>query len=406
MLPLASPFLGACDLARLGCASTELQVICGQAGLWETLLKKDFFGFRPGHALQGCPADAKAAYTLRARARSVRMGQEASFVGRRAALEQLHANRKWFTALMDLVHVRVLVPIIAVGLLLLTIFIPARMDGSIHWSSWSVLSPLWIMFGAGSIAMASAWTASRKRNDVDSLAHNVFGRGNDVLAWFVVARVLNHHPVALASGAVLAVALFLFFVLVAHNSESNNLPWASVFAPLWVAFLVVCCAPCLRWFDHHQALEVFHVLVIFFIGPALVTCILACVRLAGEDLPLSVVFIPLWIINGLMLCVPCLLFLVTLGLRAAHRIQEGGQMQGATAFCTVTWCLVLPWFLFQLLFCIHEAHPNAINARGAFAPIIVWQAVVTWVLLMYAKNRRRLRPAPRDVLDPLATSLV
>lgn len=59
------------------------------------------------------------------------------------------------------IHVRILIPSIGVGLLLLSIFVPLYLDGVVKWSLWLVCLPIWTVAIIGIIAIAVTLIAER-----------------------------------------------------------------------------------------------------------------------------------------------------------------------------------------------------------------------------------------------------
>jgi len=115
------------------------------------------------------------------------------------------------------------------------------------------------------------------------------------------------------------------------------------------------------------------------------------------------VLTPLWIIDGCLLCVPTVAAVVT-AVKAARQELSGsltgrdGAGEASLAICLAC-SLVLPFVVTELLLAIHFEHPGWISGRSAMAPLMFILAVLVLMLLLYACNRKPLRPRGVDDFD-------
>lgn len=236
---------------------------------------------------------------------------------------------------------------------------------------------------------------------------------------FLVKNLKQMHPFLVQALArlglvrIVVTTLFLsfaaFFVLVAVNfdqppSSSDRLPWPVVFAPLWFSIGVLLCAPCVHCATRKrcQSTPLVVALVTCVLIPFTVVSILAAVASEG-NMSIWLVFAPLWIIDGCLLCVPTVAAAIT-AVRAAKQELSGsltshdGAREASVVIC-LECSLVLPFVVTELLLAVHLEHPGWISGRSAMAPLMFILAVFELMLLLYACNRKPLRPRGVGDLD-------
>ena len=129
--------------------------------------------------------------------------------------------------------------------------------------------------------------------------------------------------------------------------------------------------------------------MVFIWVPSFTVAIMVLVRLSEtRNLTASVVLIPLWIIGGLMLCLP-LVWVATAYRRARHLRNDLNQ---AIWSLVIVYCVVFPWVLFEILLSVYDEFPGKLSAQAVFSPLMAWLSVFAIILIIYGVNAKFMGP--------------
>ena len=166
--------------------------------------------------------------------------------------------------------------------------------------------------------------------------------------------------------AMIGIALFFIF-LILRITDHIGWPWPAVFAPLFLTFLLGCCAPCFRWLpeEDYDSEFCFGFIQLFVAIPLLTFVILLCVRLSDPStMGLTFVFIPLFLFDaGLFgLCV--------------YLTYSNSWSEGLWYF--LTWfCLDGPLLVFKILLALRvDRDMESLSYAIIFVPLYFLQLLI------------------------------
>lgn len=110
---------------------------------------------------------------------------------------------------------------------------------------------------------------------------------------------------------------------------------------------------------------------------------------------------PLWVVNGLLLLLPTLVFAIVLAKRRraarelAYEANPHCDAHEAGAALALACCTVAPVIVFEVLVCA-AATADVVPYWAAFLPLLLWLLIACVILSAYAMSRRPIRPRPVD----------
>ncbi|KAG5180840.1 hypothetical protein JKP88DRAFT_323187 [Tribonema minus] len=298
-------YLDAIDLS--GCASTSRAFAssAGDASLWKRLLLRDFT----------CVADAdveadvshvdvshpRASYAVALAARRQRIIDARLRQVRWRKAEKQEAHQMRVGTCLDILHVRLLSPLLCLAPIATLLMLGRWMDG-VESSYWIMMVPMWTLLGVLALASATAIFMWVKSSDGVSLYRDMF-RGMRGFVWFFIHRVFEERTVGVLSGVALLVLVTLTLVLIGLKlQEVVAAGWFAVLAPLWAVFMIICLSPCLRW-STRQDPACYTLAVLLCWLPLLTTALMAAAHLDYGEPGLPAVMAPLWVVQGVCVCV-------------------------------------------------------------------------------------------------------
>jgi len=373
-------FLGARDLLNLSCASRWSKFAACKESLWKKLYIHDF-------SCQGTDRislnfrDPKTQYIKRIEEREKRLLKASENEWIRNVLRRLERRRDTIEWLADFINVRLLTSSAGVLVFCTLIFISLKLDSRVNWSVWAVLGPLWIFSLIFFVASVSGCVLYHFRVDADSLFHGMFDRLRGIV-WFFLDKVFDSNRRAIASGAVLAVLIFIFVILIAIKLTCGKMiPWSAVFIPLWLVFIITSATPCLRWAAFAKNCVTYFSCMIFVWLPLLAFFSLLDSKLSGARMFMEVVFVPLWLMNFLILAgslAPLIYQVVRWCVNREH-IDEA-----AIGFCGLVCCLITPMITFEILVCLCDHRVPHVSPGEVLIPILILGAFASVVLCIFA----------------------
>lgn len=392
-----STYLHARDLLALGSACAELRATADTDALWRAFLRSDFEPSRQ-HAAWTAVWGAKSAYA--------RAWREAA--GRARHARQLAAVEA--AALAGQVrHMRALAclnatnaaPLAAAPALLITwlALLAGKLDGPLAgWSWWAVFFPVWALLGAAGAALGATLAAEARSpqlladaqgGPVAALVRTAVGQGH--------GRGARAHLVALAAAAAaLPLTVTLRLQLGGGGGGAPGFSWALALLPLWVGLGLHACAPCagsglVATPGRRQAHALLWACVL---APTLASCVALAVSLdgggagGGLSIPLHLVLIPFWVVNGALACMGVLLVAHAAVLACTRRAGPGALGQFSAALLGFAAVLAPPGVFLVLLATRVDAPPASAAAalpwRSVLAPLFFWLAVGCAVALVAA----------------------
>ena len=159
---------------------------------WRALWERDFAPWRKfdGGGGSGGKNNPETMYQRSVAAHRERLRVAGRAVDTRAVDDHLLDKQALAACVFDLVHVRILVPLIGLSLLLLACLIPLSMDGVVEWPVWLVCMPIWILVSVVFLAAAITVVAERHTDDSQSIWHRLVRRDGGQEPSFVVWAVL------------------------------------------------------------------------------------------------------------------------------------------------------------------------------------------------------------------------
>mmetsp|Transcript_65516 Transcript_65516/g.147830 ORF Transcript_65516/g.147830 Transcript_65516/m.147830 type:complete len:409 (+) Transcript_65516:67-1293(+) len=301
---------------------------------------------------------------------------------------KMTARREMITQAMDLFHVRLLMPCLNLLVLTELAFLGLHLDGLLHWSIAWVLAPIWLIFLIVLIGLA---TGMASEGTIEREGDLFF-----LCLLFPVKSTAGTSKLTAATSLFMFCTILLFIILVtAKASEQVSVTWPLVFAPLWWCMLGACLFPCIR--ERKMEISAAHASILLCLGlPTLCVAVLALLRLSsGLKISAPLILTPLFVLDALMILVPCVSFLVSLRRSRAtgQRLHVDHSRDGGAILCCIS-CILVPWVVFEALLCVYIEGKNESSARGMLSPLVVWFSALSIFIFFYAFHRRSLRPRP------------
>jgi len=367
-------FLQAKDLLNFTCTSKMTAELSGNDTLWKKLYAHDFsLGTMEWISLNF--GDPKSQYMRRIEERKKRIGKASETEWMRSILNKLESRRDRVKRIMDLIHIRLMTPLLGISILCTIIFAALKLDGYVKWSIWAILAPIWLLFFVLFVASITGYILYYYRSNADSLFHNMFDNLRGVV-WFFLQRVFEMDKRAIASGALSVLLVFFFVLLFALKlSVGSKMPWGLTFLPLWFTFVITSASPCLRPLTDCASYTFF---MLFIWIPLLVFFALLSAKLSGSTLSLAVVFTPFWILDCLMMSGSFGVF--------AHQMWKwyriGWREETSFGFVSLAFsaCFLIPIFVFEVLLCLYDSGEPGLSAFGCFTPFLFCWGILTIIL--------------------------
>lgn len=340
---LVLSFLVADDIARLGCTSSSWNSDIDSPELWRALFLRDFVpSAREAPVLRSMPAREAYAQRRRGFHRRVAAAHAAKMVERRMAV--VSKWRRRLTRAMRGYHFALTMGCPLLLLIVISMVLPLRMDGDINWPYALVLTPLWVLYAIWGGGMAMTLCAAHRRNAAeDSVWHGQWAAERS-LSKIVLKLVADGGSWAGTHMCAFCCSLALVPVMVVVKLDGvTDMPWAAAMWPLWLVF---CCLPVFirATRGHIDAIWTFVIALVVLGVPFLAVAVLAVASLDVGDIPLHVVLIPIWVLNGCALIagvVACCIAAVQEFAARRHWQVVGG--------CLLIFLVVVPLPIFEAL---------------------------------------------------------
>jgi len=409
-------FLGARDLLALAQTCRFLQVIADDAQLWQRLLFLDFFGeVSTADVIPESHGDETSSVTslreilpaknvymkkvrgFERRARLVKIENQLnekilSLCKRRALAEKLV---RWFS-------LEFTTPLFGICPLLTFLFIGFKLDGRLNsHQTWVLLAPLVFLMVVLCIGVALGALLFLRRNVASSfffgMYHNFRG-----FVQFWMHKVFHENPVALCSGLVIFINMFVFFILVGYKITSSTYPegfttWANVFIPFWIDFIIFAMAPLLRWGGTGRESESFRESYCLLLGtlwlPLFAFCVVLPLWLDKIIVsPFQYILVPLMVVQAEFLLFPILTLIQSLYTR--KDISD-------SLLVVFVMCLIFtPLVVFEVLLAVHlnDITSSQLSFVKVFSPLVLWFSLTTCMLINFLIQYNR--PSQPALLSP------
>ena len=191
-------------------------------------------------------------------------------------------------------------------------------------------------------------------------------------------------------------------------APNASLSWAVTLAPAFAAMIWWLLAPLFQWKLTRS--EYLFLNVVAWL-PATTTLALLAAKLEGADISMALVFLPLWIIGGVVCCIGTII-------TAAAGIEEHRKrddQDSCTKTClpflaafTVALCFVAPLVIFFILMAVHEDYPDRVAMGQLFTPLLVWLSLLLAFTLCLARGlcKRNLRVIRRSETRSVMPGLI
>jgi len=205
---------------------------------------------------------------------------------------------------------------------------------------------------------------------------------------FIVDKLLQQNKRAYFHCAILSLFLVLIPIMLCVKLDfAPALPWTVTMIPIFLAMLWWTCAPAFHWvFQHHKS--EFLVVNLFLWLPTLIVVALAAAKFDGVDIATHWLFMPYWLLDGLVLCVGT--FLTCTGAAREHRHQQGSWLRNVGPFCAtycLGCCLLAPLVIFCALLSVREY--NTLAPTTVLAPLTGWFVLTASVGCCFARGLSR-----------------
>lgn len=374
-------FLQVTELLEFGLACKGLQQATNDDALWRAFLRSDFDP--PPDQLSVILA-AKQAYRRRlegAISLRERMAERQMTEAQEFTLQASRLKSTAYANAVTITPIALVAPLLIVALAL----IAGKLDGPLSaWSWWAVLWPLWAAWGAFGLAYLFAMIVEVYRPEllsemqagpVSALVRVAVGQGRGRAARYHLAMLLS---------AVFVLPVTLTLKL--QGIGGSDYAWGAAFLPLWVAFFLHAASP---WFGSGLVTpgERFqgHVLAwVVILLPALAAFITLAASLDdGFSIPLHRVFIPFWVINGLLLLLGIGLLAHAMVMVCMRRAGRTELFQFFGAFVAFSAILAPPCVFLLLLALKVDAPATATMAwRSVFGPLFFLLAIACVISLI------------------------
>ena len=391
-------FVDTRSLSNFRVVSPALKLLADDDSSFSALVRRDFFTYRP----QRRPPSWRARYFTLLRDHKKRLEIEGTLYSQEKEEDQLAILRERAVCLLDIIHVRLLGPFIGLSILTEVVLLSLYIDGDLDsWPFVAIMAPVWVIVLFVLLAFKTA--AATRSGDMQLVLD---GDSSDLI-------VVNAEKAVSGNSLLRAVAWLLlslitcFIGLVCFNVSSpdeKRVPWTTVFVPLWIAGLLLCCAPCAKKRRCECGPAAFFSFLCLML-PATVSLALAVANLSGQHIRTELVLIPFWVLNGIIICVPsAALFISFKKARAGglgYQDRSNGSVADAAAVLASTLCCLAPWLVFEILVCVFVEAPQhgGISAKGMLAPLVVWFSAVSVMLIAFSAGRRPLRPRSHQLLN-------
>lgn len=287
------------------------------------------------------------------------------------------------------------------------ILVGVNLDDQNNWSWPAIFSPLWILLALLSISVCITgflYWKRKRRFGIGLSELSPWHRQWERLGWtppnLAVRLAFLDNPGAVWHGCSLAFVLLLAPVLIAMKAGGvggSDYNWATAFIPIWVAVVLLPVALCTRGNvgTDREARTVFSVIFMTLVLPFLAVMITLAVSLDnGLSIPLHLVFIPFWIIDGIV----ALVMLCHCGF-ATFRFTVARDCEDCAVFLFTTLTLaavLLPPFLTLLLLCLKVDGGDDISWKSILGPMWFWLLVgiiASWIATCNACVMAVCRPA-------------
>jgi hypothetical protein len=275
-----------------------------------------------------------------------------------------------------------------------------------------IFIPIWLFILLYAVVFAVTCFAARtvNRKPEDSGWRDQWMYVKATIVGFIIDKILLQNARAYRYCAVLSCGLVLIpIVLCVKLDAATSLPWTVAMLPI---FLVLGCwlfVPLANFvFKHHMA--EFLVLNLFLWLPTVVVLALTAAKLDGANIAAHWVFMPYWVLDGLMFCMGTVAMCGGFIKESRHpQNQNLPFCRTFGPFCatyTVGCCLLAPLVLFCAFVSIKEYYD--ISQVTIFAPLIGWFVLTSLVSLCFARifthnNKSQTR---REVLFSSSPRLV
>jgi len=189
-------------------------------------------------------------------------------------------------------------------------------------------------------------------------------------------------------------------------TSSSALPWAVVFLPAWLLFLLACASPGIGCVPIGAGLYV--VLMLFLWTPLFFLFCCLAVKLTALDnnssngnIPMSVIFLPFWIIEAVVMLYT--LGLLVFNIYRYHRGTLDRRLEECVGLFISVWVLLSPFVIFQSLMSASDDGSHAVDAAGVVAPLLV---VLGWTMLASCLFATRYRTASQEAANHNAQELL
>lgn len=295
---------------------------------------------------------------------------ERALLEERAARQQ--RQKAWCECLYECFHLRVLTALVPFLVLLTSVFSLLALNERDGWGVGSAFAPLFTLLGLlglGALSICCSrlcrdvWLCERLRSNHNgcllSLVHDVLGD-----------RVL---PNALLCAALLSSSLFILFFCL-RLGGAVDWSFAAVFAPVWLALVLLCALPCVTW-SQGGADRAGYALSCWCLGvlPAVAFTALLSARLDGAALSPAEVAVPLLVVAGVLLA----------GALWMGAVLVRREPRDAFNWCCAVWLACGPPGLSALLVAL-RGRGDPVSLTQALVPLFFWEALVVIAAFVYS----------------------
>ena len=122
----------------------------------------------------------------------------------------------------------------------------------------------------------------------------------------------------------------------------------------------------------------FALVLVVGLAPLLVVSVLVAIKLDGAQIPLQLVFIPFWVIDGLYLLVPLLACVIGLGslvVRCRRLDLSGHDVRQLVTGFFISYIVFVPLTMFEILLVLRENDVSNYKFSTVFIPLFIWEAL-------------------------------
>ena len=414
-------FLPGPSIATLGQACRHLRDVTSDRELWAVLFSSDF-DLLAADRLSLLFHHPKRVYqtrleTLREAQSRVTARRESD-----ARAVETKLRQKKLISFINALNV-IAVAALPYLLILFLAILAARLDGGIDWSLWTVFFPIWAMaallflvsFGA---SLCAAWLSYyRVGTSVTSVWSGLMEQllGTPVVWYLRLSIGAGHGKVAAIHSALLALMVMILpFTLVMKfdgvGGEAYN--YGTAFLPLWLAFALHAASPLFRsGLTSAQNAFRFHIVLwVALLVPSLAVFVTLAISLDGAFIPLHLIFIPWWVVNGIIVLTGAISLINALWMVCRRRTSATACGEFSAVFLAIS-AVVVPPLLFLILLAYKVDTPStSLPWRSVFGPMFFLLAIGAIISILFASAvmeehvRRPWRSSKEGVADPFGAA--